>query len=299
MALRTPHWERSAEGLRSVAKRLGAATPLALFDLEATGTWVDFDRIVAISLAVWSPPTMERAEMSGGYMLVNPGMRIPEGASDVHGITDDRVKNEPRFASIAKDVARLLAGATLVGYGIRRYDKKLLKKEFLRAGLDIDVPSMPHIDAQVIYHEKFKRDLSACVKEYTGYEMVDAHGADADTAGTIWALAGQLQRHTDLPQTVEGLAEFCRQRRPEFLDTEGLMQWRFGRAMFASGKHVGAALEDVDRGYFQWALGKGADRYNDEQKAYFRMVLNGVEFIQPALDDGIWVAEAANAEAVL
>ena len=52
----------------------------------------------------------ENGEVTGrhGY-LVNPGVPIPKEASAVHGISDELVKNEPRFEQIAARIDECLA----------------------------------------------------------------------------------------------------------------------------------------------------------------------------------------------
>lgn len=58
-------------------------------DLETTGLDRSEDRIVSFA-GVFDGPS-EYSEIAA---LIDPGVPIPEGASAVHGITDDRAKNE-------------------------------------------------------------------------------------------------------------------------------------------------------------------------------------------------------------
>ena len=74
--------------------------PLCFFDLETTGVNVVSDRIVEIAILKLLP----NGNREGKTWLVNPGMPIPKGASDVHGITDDKVADAPLFSQLANEI---------------------------------------------------------------------------------------------------------------------------------------------------------------------------------------------------
>ena len=48
------------------------------------------------------------------HQYLNPDREIDAGASEIHGITDEDVRNEPRFAEIASDLMDFLEGAELI-----------------------------------------------------------------------------------------------------------------------------------------------------------------------------------------
>lgn len=72
--------------------KLELQRPLVFFDLETTGVDIATARIVQIAL--------HRMEPDGSSMeyeqLVNPGIPIPPGATQVHGIRDADVATAPR-----------------------------------------------------------------------------------------------------------------------------------------------------------------------------------------------------------
>ena len=91
--------------------------PLVFFDLETTGTDRIQDRIVEIAAIRISP---------GGVVAtfdrrVNPGIPIPRESTAVHGISDEDVKDAPRFAAIAGEVDAFFADADLGGYLVGRH----------------------------------------------------------------------------------------------------------------------------------------------------------------------------------
>ena len=80
--------------------------PLAFFDLESTGVNVATDRIVEISILKVLPS----GEKESLTKRVNPQVPIPIEASEVHGIYDFDVMNEPTFAELAKEIADFIEG---------------------------------------------------------------------------------------------------------------------------------------------------------------------------------------------
>ena len=145
--------------------------PIIFFDLETTGINVAADRIVELSYL--------KIELNGNEMSrtirVNPGIPIPDKATEIHGITNDDVKDSPTFNEIAKTIAQEFEGCDLAGYNSVRFDIPLLAEEFLRAGVDIDLRKRKFVDVQIIFMKMEPRTLSAALKFYCGKELQDAH----------------------------------------------------------------------------------------------------------------------------
>lgn len=68
------------------------------------------------------------------HRYVNPDRAIDAGAIAVHGITNQKVANEPRFREIAQPLWDYLAGAELVIHNAP-FDLGFLDMEFAKAGL--------------------------------------------------------------------------------------------------------------------------------------------------------------------
>lgn len=75
------------------------------------------------------------------HLYINPQRAIDEGAIAVHGITLDRLANEPKFADIAQDFLSFVRGAELIIHnapfdmGFLEYELSLLGVEPLRPQL--------------------------------------------------------------------------------------------------------------------------------------------------------------------
>lgn len=237
------------------ARSLVLTRPLAFFDLETTGTSVDEDRIVEIAIVKISP---DRAEETF-HTLLNPGVPIPPSATDVHGICDSDVRTKPTFAKVATKLAKFLKGCDVAGFNVMRFDVPLLKAEFGRAGLDWPEQELRVVDAHVVYQEKERRDLTAAVRFYCDDEHPEAHSALADARATRRVLEAQIRRYPDLPNSVDGLNNFCKEARPnKFADSGYWFMNKEGVLIFnKSQQHKGKPLTEVaksDPEFLQWML---------------------------------------------
>lgn len=167
--------------------------PIIFFDLETTGVDTTVDRIVQIA-TIKIYPDGQREEKN---YLINPTIPIPQEASDVHGITDEDVKDEPTFEKFAKSLFNYFNNSDIGGYNSNNYDVPLLVEEFKRSGLDFDVSGRNYIDVLRIETELNPRTLEAVYKRYTGKELSGAHDALADVKGTIEVFEKQLSHFDD------------------------------------------------------------------------------------------------------
>src|SRR5210317_2256870 len=127
--------------------------PIVFFDLETTGVNIATDRIVEISILKVFPNGNKESKT----WLVNPEIEIPKEASDIHGITNEKVVSEPTFKELAPKVSRMIDGCDLAGFNSNRFDIPLLAEEMLRAKTNFDMNDRVAIDVQVIFHKKEER----------------------------------------------------------------------------------------------------------------------------------------------
>ena len=161
---------------------------ICFFDLETTGINITKDRIVEISILKVNPDGSEEKKT----WLVNPGISIPSEVTAIHGITDEKVANEPRFNELAKEVSSWIKDSDLGGFNSNRFDIPLLAEEMLRAGVDFDMKNRRSVDVQTIFHKMEQRTLIAAFKFYCDRSLDDAHSAEADTMATYEVLKAQL-----------------------------------------------------------------------------------------------------------
>lgn len=169
--------------------------PLAVFDLETTGTDIVEDRIIEISIVKMMPDQSVQTKTK----LINPEIPIPTASSVVHGIYDDDVKNAPTFKQVARDLKKFFDGCDLGGFSILKFDVPILVEEFLRVEVDFDLRNKQIVDAQRIFHLMEKRTLSAAFQFYCGKSLDNAHSAEADTTATLEIILAQVGRYLGKP----------------------------------------------------------------------------------------------------
>lgn len=242
--------------------------PICFFDLETTGVDVAKDRIVEIAIVKVYPNGNKESKS----WLVNPTIPIPLQAAIVHGITDEKVKNEPTFKELAPQIYAIIKDSDLAGFNSDRFDIPLLAEELLRAGVDFDMKNRVSVDIQTIFHKKEERTLSAAYKFYCKQDLENAHSALADTTATYEILKAQLDAYPDLENDIKSLAAFT--SRKKSVDFAGFIALNEeGREIFTFGKHKGALVDKVleeEPGYFGWIQ-------NAEFPLYTKKVLTAIK----------------------
>lgn len=251
------------------------------FDLETTGTDPAEDKIVEITLLLYTPQWgAEKPYRAMRGKVVDPEREIPESAAEVHGITTDDVRSAPPFRRVAGEVQSIVTDALLVTYNGRRFDVPILQRELKAAGfagLETDeetgLISQPEIDLYRVWAHCESRNLATAVERFTDGTLEDAHSSEADAAALPDLLRGMadefdLWRAESVPdaddpmawewslrRTMEGMAEITA---PEnAVDRYGKLELdEEGRICWAFGEHRGEPVaEHGERGgYAEWVV---------------------------------------------
>lgn len=227
--------------------------PIAVIDLETTGTSVQQDRIVEVGILKIMPD----GEMLRLRKRVKPGIRIPREAINVHGIRNEDVADKPRFKSIARKVKRFIDGCDLAGFNLKTFDLPMLREEFVRVGIAFAYEDRHVIDVKEVYHSYETRTLADAVRFYCHSEHDEAHSALKDACATWRVLEAQIARYA-LPQSVRKLADFLEGARlSKYLDSGRWLTTRDGEPALAKGKYNGVLLSKMaskDSEYLEWIL---------------------------------------------
>ena len=236
--------------------------PLAFIDLETTGTNLGTDRIVEIAIV----KILTDGTRSIKRRIINPGIPIPKGSSDVHGFTDEMVKDAPFFKQVAQELKQMLDGCDIAGYNSNRFDIPLLMEEFLRAGVDFDMKGRKLLDVQNIFHKMEPRTLGAAYKFYCNKNLDGAHSAEVDATATYEILEAQLVRYLDLGCTVESVLKQIGE--DQIIDFARRFIMENGIEVFNFGKFKGRPVADVLKSepqYYDWMM-KGDFPQHTKQK---------------------------------
>ena len=254
---------------------LNLKKPIAFIDLETTGINLGTDRIVEIGIIKVLPD----GSRINKRKLINPEMPIPQTSSDVHGITDEMVKEAPTFRQVAHELKQILDGCDLAGYNSNRFDIPLLMEEFLRVDVEFDMKNRKLLDVQKIFHLMEQRTLSAAYKFYCSKTLDNAHSAEADASATYEIFLAQLERYPDLGTTLDSVFKVIGDE--EIVDFARRFVMEKGVEVFNFGKYKGRAVADILRAepqYYDWMM-KGDFPMHTKQKLteiYTRTMLKKV-----------------------
>lgn len=236
--------------------------PLAFIDLETTGVNLGLDRIVEIAIVKILPDGTKSVKRK----LLNPEMAIPKASSDIHGITDEMVKDAPTFKQVAHELKQMLDGCDLAGYNSNRFDIPLLMEEFLRVQVDFDMKNRKLLDVQNIFHKMEPRTLGAAYKFYCNKALEGAHGAEVDAAATHEILEAQLERYPALGNNVDTILKTIGE--DVIVDFARRFIMENGTEVFNFGKFKGRPVADVLKSepqYYDWMM-KGDFPQHTKQK---------------------------------
>jgi DNA polymerase-3 subunit epsilon len=241
---------------------LQLSKPLAIIDLETTGINLSTDRIVEIAIVRIMPDGTKSVKRK----LLNPEIPISTVSIDIHGITNEMVKDAPTFKQAANEIKQFLEHCDLAGYNSNRFDIPMLAEEFLRVGLDFDFKSRRLLDVQKVFHMMEQRTLGAAYKFYCNKELINAHSAEADATATWEVLVAQIDKYPQLGSTVESVIKAIGEENT--VDFARRMIMENGVEVFNFGKHKGRVVVDVLKAepqYYDWMM-KGDFPLHTKQK---------------------------------
>lgn len=262
----------ASDDAKHVMRTLHLERPLAMLDIESTGTNPRADRIIDLAVIKLLPGGTREVRI----WALDPETPIPRESTAIHGISDADVVGRPSFQDEAEAIAAFLADCDLGGYNAIRFDIPLLAAEFQRAGVAFSIDDRRLVDAQRIFHRKEPRDLTAALQFYCGEAHPGSHNALEDVEATVRVLEGQLQRYGDLPATIAELHEFCNQRNPDWVDREGRLRWVHGEVAINFGRYAGRSLKSLlpnQSGFLHWIL---QNEFPDDTKLIIRHAMEGI-----------------------
>jgi len=236
---------------------------IVFFDLETTGVDLAKDRICQFAALKVIPSTDTFPFAPGNYsteelkFYINPGISIPLESTEVHGITNEMVKDSPTFNVVAAKIKDFIEGCDLSGFNIKRFDIPLLAEEFGRAGFRFSLEGRNVIDPFILYKILYPQSLSAAYKRYTGVELDGAHDAMNDVVASLRVLQGMINNN-EIPSHVEEIMDF-QSNGQEFdptCDFAGkFIRNKDGVIILNFGKHKGEPAEE-HTDFVGWMIGK-------------------------------------------
>lgn len=228
--------------------------PIVFLDTETTGTDVMVARIVELAMVKLMPDLETRVRKR---FLINPEVPIPKEASDVHGITDDMVKDAPILKDIHQEFLNFIEGCDIGTFNGNRFDIPLIYNQLASIGVTLVYKNFQMVDCYQIFAQNERRDLAAACQFYAGRVLEGAHGALADTEATVDVFLGQMYMYDHLPQTVNDLAIYCNGGSKR-IDLAGKFKYnQEGEIVLTFGEHNNKVAKEVFKekpSYVAWML---------------------------------------------
>ena len=176
-------------------------------DTETTGISTDEGhRIIEIGCI-----EIENRRITGNefHCYLNPEREIDEGATRVHGLTLEKLSNEPLFKEVAKDFLNFVTGAELIihnaAFDVGFLNKEISVLEWDENAIEDHALVMDTLKMAREMHPGKKNSLDAlCTRYEIDRSMRQVHGAliDADLLAKVYLAMTGGQDALDLDQPV-------------------------------------------------------------------------------------------------
>ena len=176
-------------------------------DTETTGISTDEGhRIIEIGCI-----EIENRRITGNefHCYLNPEREIDEGATRVHGLTLEKLSNEPLFKEVAKDFLNFVSGAELIihnaAFDVGFLNKEISLLEWDENSIEEHALVMDTLKMAREMHPGKKNSLDAlCTRYEIDRSMRQVHGAliDADLLAKVYLAMTGGQDTLDLDQPV-------------------------------------------------------------------------------------------------
>ncbi len=105
----------------------------SIIDIETTGGRLETDRITEIAIVVHDGKKVVNSYST----LINPECSIPYSITRLTGISNEMVRNAPKFFEVAKNILELIKGTTFVAHNVR-FDYSFVKEAYKTLGYDFN-----------------------------------------------------------------------------------------------------------------------------------------------------------------
>lgn len=223
-----------------------------VLDCETTGFSPDDDRIIELSILPW---TLEDDPDFLFNSRINPGRHISAKITDITGISEEDVRDLPRFEHHAQHICEIITAAEVViGYKIS-FDKNMLSAELKRCGYEPTWPlCVDPLRVWDVYEPRESRTLTNAHKRFVDPAGFDgAHGAPADTRATRDVLRAQF---TEFRLHETPWDQLDPERKSWWGPTKHVIVTDDRKIVMNFGKHDGRQIHEVDVGFWSWITKK-------------------------------------------
>lgn len=151
----------------------------AVVDIETTGGSPKTSKITEIAIY-----KHDGQKVIGEYItLINPEMTIPPFIVQLTGISDNMVKNAPKFYEVAKDIVEFTEDCIFVAHNVG-FDYGILRAEFRSLGFDYRRPHLCTVRTSRFVIPGYDSYSLGKLTKSLGIELIGRHRAGGDALAT-------------------------------------------------------------------------------------------------------------------
>ena len=152
----------------------------AIIDIETTGGRASYDKITEFAAII----IQDQQIIQSYSTLIDPERSVPLEITRLTGITNDMVKEAPRFYEVAKDIILLLQDCIFVAHNVM-FDYSFVKEEFARLGFPFSMKKLCTVQLSKKFFPQLKTyNLDRLIKHFN-IEVLHRHRAYDDALATV------------------------------------------------------------------------------------------------------------------
>lgn len=152
----------------------------SIIDIETTGNQARYGKITEIAIFQHNGQ-----EVTDSYStLINPEMDIPGFITQLTGITNEMVKDAPRFFEVAKKIVEMTMGRIFVAHNVS-FDYKFIQAEYKRLGYDYNQKTLCTVQLARKFLPGHRSYSLGKLCNDLDIEIMGRHRAEGDAYATV------------------------------------------------------------------------------------------------------------------
>lgn len=245
---------RSCSMAKDLSKLVSLEKPLVIFNVETTGWSLTSDRIIEIAyVKIWRDGRVRE-----NNILLNPEIEISRESAEINGMKNVDLKNKPIFKKMSQELWDIFYNCNYGGFNILNFDLPILKREFLRVGMDFNYSTSNIIDSRVIHNFMAPRTLSSAYNYYCQKEYSPHSKNTATNVGVATEIILEQFKKFRVLKDWDFIFKVNSAQNEKHEDVSRKFYWRNGEAYFNFSKYRGVSLfkvAQIDPEFLQWILG--------------------------------------------
>lgn len=163
----------------------------AIVDIETTGSSANYGKVTEIAIVIHDGKRI----IDEYQTLINPEKAIPTAITGLTGISNEMVRQAPKFFEVAKDILQFLEGNIFVAHNVN-FDYSFIKKEFQDIGEEFSLRKLCTVRLSRKIFPGLKSYSLGRLCEHFGIENQARHRAMGDAKATAILMDKLIENDT-------------------------------------------------------------------------------------------------------